>query len=168
MILENKNGLRVLYPDKNCKIYSQVTNSYHDLVYLGIYDKVEEYTEVKEEYIEGYEPKSEVDKINIRLEELKKENIDLLSTTFELDFRMFELECLIEDTMVMSNINKERGKRNMALSQYEIAKKLILLGEYDEFNMKYKLERYKDRGVITEEQYNELMALMDLNDMMNM
>ena len=173
MKIENINGVRALYPNDGYMLYSQKLNTYFKEIYLGKYDNLEDYVEVHIDDIEGYEPKKEVDKINKKIKEMEDENINMLSTTFELDFRIFELECFLEDNKLLStnklSINKlERGKRNMALSQYEIAKKLILLGEYDEFNMKYKLERYKDRGVITEEQYNELMALMDLNDMMNM
>ena len=167
MKLENENGLRVLYPENGYKLYSQINNSYHDFVYLGINANENDYIEISEYDIEGYEPKKEVDKINKKIKEMEEENINMLSTTFELDFRVFELECFLEDSVLFTN-KLERGKRNMALSQYEIAKKLILLGEYDEFNMKYKLERYKDRGVITEEQYNELITLMDLNEMMDM
>lgn len=170
MKLENKDNLIVLYPEENFKLYSQESNSYYDVVYLGKYDKVENYIEINIDDIEGYEPKKEVDKINKKIEEMERENINMLSTTFELDFRVFELECIIEDSMnlyIEANTadTKERGKV-MALTQYEIAKKLILLGEYDRFNMEYKLKRYKDKGVITEEQYNELISLMDANDLL--
>lgn len=167
MKIENKNGLRVLYPEDGYKLYSIANNTYNDYVYLAINANENDYIEISEYDIEGYEPKKEVDKINKKIKEMEEENINMLSTTFELDFRVFELECFLEDSVLFTN-KLERGKRNMALSQYEIAKKLILLGEYDEFNMKYKLERYKDRGVITEEQYNELITLMDLNEMMDM
>ncbi len=91
------------------------------------------------------------------LEELQKENIHLLSTTFELDFRLFELEWLIEDA-TKTKLG-DRGK-TITLTQYEMAKKLILLGAYDRFSMKYKLDKYKNRGIITEEQYNELNEMM--------
>ena len=91
------------------------------------------------------------------LEELQKENIYLLSTTFELDFRLFELEWLIEDA-TKTKLG-DRGK-TITLTQYEMAKKLILLGAYDRFSMKYKLDKYKNRGIITEEQYNELNEMM--------
>lgn len=167
MKIENKGGLRVLYPEQGYKLYSQTNNSYHDIVYLGKNANPNDYVEISEYDIEGYEPKREVDKINKKLKLMEEENVNMLSTTFELDFRVFELEWFLEDSVLFTN-KLERGKRTMALSQYEIAKKLILLGEYDEFNMKYKLERYKDRGVITEEQYNELITLMDLNEMMDM
>lgn len=170
MKLENKNGLRVLYSENGYKLYSQKNNSYHDKVYLGINSNSEDYIEISEYDIEGYEPKKEVDKINKKIEEMERDNINMLSTTFELDFRVFELECIIEDSMnlyIEANTadTKERGKV-MALTQYEIAKKLILLGEYDRFNMEYKLKRYKDKGVMTEEQYNELISLMDANDLL--
>lgn len=168
MKLENKDNLIVLYPEENFKLYSQVNNSYHDVVYLGKYDKTENYIEVRIDDIEGYEPKKEVDKINKKIEEMERDNTNMLSTTFELDFRVFELECIIEDSMDLyktATIAKGRGKV-MALTQYEIAKKLILLGEYDSVSMEYKLRKYKDRGVITEEQYNELIALMDANDLL--
>ena len=168
MKIENINGVRALYPNDGYMLYSQKLNTYFKEIYLGKYDNLEDYVEVHIDNIEDYEPKKEVDKINKKIKEIEDENINMLSTTFELDFRIFELECFLEDNVLLSINKLERGKKTMALSQYEIAKKLILLGEYDEFNMKYKLERYKDRGVITEEQYNELIALMDLNEMMNM
>lgn len=170
MKLENKGELRILYPEEGCKLYSQVNNSYYDFIYLGINANIEDYIEISENDIEGYEPKKEVEKINKKIEEMERENINMLSTTFELDFRVFELECIIEDGMnlyITANTADTKGRgKVMALTQYEIAKKLILLGEYDRFNMEYKLKRYKDKGVITEEQYNELISLMDANDLL--
>lgn len=168
MKIENINGVRVLYPNDGYMLYSQKLNSYHKEIYLGKYDNLEDYVEVHIDNIEGYEPKKEVDKINKKLKLMEEENINMLSTTFELDFRVFELECFLEDNISLSINKLERGKKTMALTQYEIAKKLILLGEYDRDSMEYKLSRYKTRGIITQDQYDELVALMDANEMISL
>ena len=130
MKIETIKGVRVLYPNDGYMLYSQKLNTYFKEIYLGKYDNLEDYVEVHIDNIEDYEPKKEVDKINKKLKLMEEENINMLSTTFELDFRVFELECFLEDNILLSinklSINKlERGKRTMALTQYEIAKKLI-------------------------------------------
>lgn len=41
------NGIvRRLIPEKGCKIYSQKTDEYYDIVYLGKNDSINNYTEV--------------------------------------------------------------------------------------------------------------------------
>lgn len=101
--------------------------------------------------------------IHDRVETLERENVDLLRSNFDLDFRVFEIECIIEDSTPATISLK--GEKNMARTQYEQAKKLILLGEYERADMEYKLGRYRDRGVITVDQHNELIALMDADEM---
>lgn len=44
------NGIvRRLIPEKGCKIYSQKTNEYYDIVFLGKNDSINNYTEVLED-----------------------------------------------------------------------------------------------------------------------
>ena len=127
-------------------------------------------------YLKDELPITTAKKIESDIDGLKAENIDMLATTFDLDFRVFELECLIDDSVYQMspiescklNINTKemRGNKTMALSQYEMAKKLILLGEYNREDMEYKLNRYLNRKVITQTEYDELIALMDASELL--
>lgn len=115
------------------------------------------------EYIEDI-----VDNTNNKIEKLEKENMFLTASNFDLDFRVFEIEEIIlsatPTTLNFKNINNELGGGNM--TQYLMAKKLILAGYYDRDDMEYKLGRYASAGRITQAQYDELIALMAADDIM--
>lgn len=108
-----------------------------------------------------------------RIEKLEKENFDLIINTFNLDFRVFDIECLIDSsTPIQATMNLRSIKiieRGDYMAQYTMAKKIILAGPeyYDRADMEYKLGRYADKGVITQTQYNELIALMDADEFVN-
>lgn len=199
MIIENLNGLiRIISEDRN-KITNKKREFYSDFVYLGKNDSIDNYEEVGREIWKHFVEDNDTDfdilqeKIinnnlmitnlqellldtDFKLMCLETENINMLATTFDLDFRVFELECLIEDSVYQMstiescklNINTKemRGNKTMALSQYEMAKKLILLGEYNREDMEYKLNRYLNRKVITQTEYDELIALIDANELL--
>lgn len=62
------NGIvRKLIPSKGCKLYSQNTNDYYAIIYLGKNDSIDNYTEVLddtlEEPISMYQLDSEIDDI---------------------------------------------------------------------------------------------------------
>lgn len=62
------NGIvRKLIPSKGCKLYSQKTNDYYAIVYLGKNDSINDYTEVLEDTLEEpismYQLGSEIDDI---------------------------------------------------------------------------------------------------------
>ena len=87
MRLEEKDGLRVIYPNENCLLYSASTNSYHEMVYLGIYANPSEYLDVNINEIEGYEPKKEVDKLKQQvrqLDEISLINMEAIAEVYEL------------------------------------------------------------------------------------
>lgn len=111
--------------------------------------------------------REEHEKLIKKIEILEEENIDFLVNMFEIDFRLFEVECLLMDDLPSSyTINKSKTRRDtMARTQYEQAKKLILLGEYNRQSMEYKLSRYLQRNVITQEQFDELISLMDNDEL---
>lgn len=94
----------------------------------------------------------------------EKGDLELLSSDFDLDFRLMEIEFALDLTLPAQFRTKE--VRNMARTPYEMAKTLILGGKYDREDMEFKLGRYLKRGQITQEQHDELLALMEANDMM--
>lgn len=90
-------------------------------------------------------------------------DLELLSSQFELDFRLFEIEMNLDMPMMATM----RGVKSMAMTVYQQAKTLILAGKYERENMEYKLNRYKEAGRITVEEYEELIALMDARELVD-
>ena len=90
-------------------------------------------------------------------------DLELMSSQFELDFRIFEIEMNLDMPMMAMM----RGVKSMAMTVYQQAKTLILAGKYERENMEYKLNRYKEAGRITVEEYEELIALMDARELVD-
>lgn len=117
----------------------------------------------------------------VTIQELEKENValkneieetvnssvngdlELMSSQFELDFRLFEIEMNLDMPMMAMM----RGVKSMAMTVYQQAKTLILAGKYEREDMEYKLNRYKAAGRITVEEYDELIALMDARELVD-
>ena len=117
----------------------------------------------------------------VTIQELEKENValkneieetanssvngdlELMSSQFELDFRLFEIEMNLDMPMMATM----RGVKSMAMTVYQQAKTLILAGKYEREDMEYKLNRYKAAGRITVEEYDELIALMDARELVD-
>ena len=117
----------------------------------------------------------------VTIQELEKENValkneieetanssvngdlELMSSQFELDFRLFEIEMNLDMPMMAMM----RGVKSMAMTVYQQAKTLILAGKYEREGMEYKLNRYKEAGRITVEEYEELIALMDARELVD-
>lgn len=90
-------------------------------------------------------------------------DLELMSSQFELDFRLFEIEMNLDMPMMATM----RGVKSMAMTVYQQAKTLILAGKYEREDMEYKLNRYKAAGRITVEEYEELIALMDARELVD-
>ena len=90
-------------------------------------------------------------------------DLELMSSQFELDFRLFEIEMNLDMPMMATM----RGVKSMAMTVYQQAKTLILAGKYEREDMEYKLNRYKAAGRITVEEYDELIALMDARELVD-
>ena len=88
-------------------------------------------------------------------------DLELLSSDFELDFRLMEIEFALDIPMTFS----AKGVNGMARTPYEMAKTLILGGKYEREDMETKLKLYRDRGKLTVAEYEELIALMDANEL---
>lgn len=197
-IIKTDKYIKIL-ADENKKITNKDKNLFVECIFLPPDGNVDNYDEVGREIWKHFVEDNDTDfdilqeKIinnnlmitnlqellldtDFKLMRLETENINMLATTFDLDFRVFELECLIEDSVYQMstiescklNINTKemRGNKTMALSQYEMAKKLILLGEYNREDMEYKLNRYLNRKIITQTEYDELIALMDASELL--
>lgn len=88
-------------------------------------------------------------------------DLELLSSDFDFELRLMEIEFAIGVSM-MSNY---KGVRNMARTPYDMAKALILGGKYEREEMITKLDRFEKLGSITADQKAELIALMDAVDL---
>ena len=113
----------------------------------------------------------ELEKENVALKNVIEEtanssvngDLELMSSQFELDFRLFEIEMNLDMPMMAMM----RGVKSMAMTVYQQAKTLILAGKYEREGMEYKLNRYKAAGRITVEEYEELIALMDARELVD-
>ena len=113
----------------------------------------------------------ELEKENVALKNVIEEtanssvngDLELMSSQFELDFRLFEIEMNLDMPMMAMM----RGVKSMAMTVYQQAKTLILAGKYEREDMEYKLNRYKAAGRIAVEEYEELIALMDARELVD-
>lgn len=90
-----------------------------------------------------------------------EQTVDLATFDFETDFRIMEIEFALD---IPINLNL-KGMKNMAVrTPYDMAKIVILGGNYDRADMEYKLSVYVKRGRMTQEEHDELIALMDAQE----
>lgn len=103
--------------------------------------------------------------------DIKQHNVDMVATTFDMDYRLLEVEWALEDAGITglnlaSILNLDRkGANNMALSRYEQAKIMILGGAYDKDTLTKQLTRYEQKGLITKAEYDELISLMEAKEL---
>ena len=83
---------------------------------------------------------------------------ELLAQSFELDFRLMEVEFALDLPMAATF---RLGGKAMAMTPYEMAKKLILADNYDRADMEHKLDVYVSKKRMTEAERQELIQLMD-------
>lgn len=88
-------------------------------------------------------------------------DLELMSQQFDLDFRIFEIESTLD---IPTQLNL-KGAKNMAMTVFQQAQTLILAGKYDREDMEYKLTRYLDKNRITKTEYDELIAMMDAQEL---
>ncbi|MBQ8993468.1 MAG: hypothetical protein IJ085_05020, partial [Turicibacter sp.] len=56
-------------------------------------------------------------------------------------------------------------KESEIMSRFLQAKTLILGGPYERSKMEYQLKRYLEAGQLTQEEYDELISLMDAREL---
>lgn len=102
-----------------------------------------------------------------RLLKLENADIDIIATNWDMDFRICEIEWLLEDNIMSVSIDKFnlKGGNSMALSRYEQAKIMILGGVYNDTTLRKQLKTYLDRKYLTQDEYDELISLMDAREL---
>ena len=110
-----------------------------------------------------------------RLLKLENADIDIIATNWDMDFRICEIEWLLEDNIIsVSEDNimpvsidtfNLKGGNSMSLSRYEQAKIMILGGVYNDTTLRRQLKTYLDRKYLTQEEYDELISLMDAREL---
>ena len=105
--------------------------------------------------------------IEERLRKLENTDIDIIATNWDMDFRICEIEWLLEDNIMSVSIDKFnlKGGNSMALSRYEQAKIMILGGAYDKKTLTRQLTRYLERGYLTKTEYDELISMMEAKEL---
>lgn len=137
---------------------------------LVIYDVKTGKTRIEEievsDIIEELEP-IQPPTIEERLLKLENADIDIIATNWDMDFRICEIEWLLEDNIMSVSIDKFnlKGGNSMALSRYEQAKIMILGGVYNDTTLRKQLKTYLDRRYLTQEEYDELISLMDAREL---
>lgn len=106
---------------------------------------------------------------------LKQMDNELVATSWDMDFRMCEVEWTLEDLGIgqevatlslENNIKNMKGSvSNMALTRFEQAKIMIVGGVYNKETLTRQLTTYLNRGYLTQEEYDELIALMEARDL---
>lgn len=104
------------------------------------------------------------------ISDIKELNVDMVATNFDMDYRLLEVEWALEDAGItgisLANIlNTNKGVKNMALSRYEQAKIMILGGAYEKETLTRQLTRYVEKKIITQQEYDELIALMEAKEL---
>lgn len=93
---------------------------------------------------------------------------NIIATNWDIDYRVCEIEWTLEDMGGSSPVNfklLKKGVGNMALSRYEQAKIMILGGVYEKETLTRQLDAYLKRKYVSQEEYDELIALMEARDM---
>ena len=113
--------------------------------------------------------------IEERLLKLENADINIIATNWDMDFRMCEVEWTLEDLGIgqevatlslENNIKNMKGSvSNMALTRFEQAKIMIVGGVYNKETLTRQLTTYLNRGYLTQEEYDELIALMEARDL---
>ena len=107
-----------------------------------------------------------------RVISLESNSLDIVATTWDMDYRVCEIEWALEDSGILAVAQvaqafnlKSKGVGTMALSRYEQAKIMILGGAYVRETLERQLTTYLRRGYLTQTEYDELIALMDAREL---
>ena len=107
-----------------------------------------------------------------RVISLETNSLDIVATTWDMDYRVCEIEWALEDSGILAVAQvaqafnlKSKGAGTMALSRYEQAKIMILGGAYVRETLERQLTTYLRRGYLTQTEYDELIPLMDAREL---
>lgn len=144
-----------------------------DLQSLSIvgYEETDDSITIIYEVLNTPEPKP-TPTLEERVVSLELNSLDIVVTTWDMDYRVCEIEWALEDsgilvvTQVAQAFNlKNKGVGTMALSRYEQAKIMILGGAYVRETLERQLTTYLRREYLTQAEYDELIALMDAQEL---
>lgn len=144
-----------------------------DLQSLSIvgYEETDDSITIIYEVLNTPEPKP-TPTLEERVISLESNSLDIVATTWDMDYRVCEIEWALEDSGILAVAQvaqafnlKSKGVGTMALSRYEQAKIMILGGAYVRETLERQLTTYLKRGYLTKEEYDELIALMDAREL---
>ena len=144
-----------------------------DLQSLSIvgYEETDDSITIVYEVLNTPEPKP-TPTLKERVISLESNSLDVVATTWDMDYRVCEIEWALEDSgiLVVAQVAqafnlKSKGVGTMALSRYEQAKIMILGGAYVRETLERQLTTYLRRGYLTQTEYDELIALMDAHEL---
>ena len=144
-----------------------------DLQSLSIvgYEETDDSITIVYEVLNTPEPKP-TPTLEERVISLESNSLDIVATTWDMDYRVCEIEWALEDSGILVVAQaaqafnlKNKGVGTMALSRYEQAKIMILGGAYVRETLERQLTTYLRRGYLTQAEYDELIALMDAREL---
>lgn len=144
-----------------------------DLQSLSIvgYEETDDSITIIYEVLDTPEPKP-TPTLEERVISLESNSLDIVATTWDMDYRVCEIEWALEDSGILVVAQaaqafnlKNKGVGTMALSRYEQAKIMILGGAYVRETLERQLTTYLRRGYLTQTEYDELIALMDAQEL---
>ena len=144
-----------------------------DLQSLSIvgYEETDDSITIVYEVLNTPEPKP-TPTLEERVISLESNSLDIVATTWDMDYRVCEIEWALEDSVILVVAQaaqafnlKNKGVGTMALSRYEQAKIMILGGAYVRETLERQLTTYLRRGYLTQTEYDELIALMDAREL---
>ena len=144
-----------------------------DLQSLSIvgYEETDDSITIIYEVLNTPEPKA-TPTLEERVISLESNSLDIVATTWDMDYRVCEIEWALEDSGILVVAQaaqafnlKNKGVGTMALSRYEQAKIMILGGAYVRETLERQLTTYLRRGYLTQAEYDELIALMDAREL---
>ena len=157
MIIENKNGLTVIYAEDENKITNSQRTFFSDFIYLGKFDSVDNYEEVPrsvwKQFVKDGNPT-----LNGAIEDIQElqDKTNTLSETSEI---LTEQVTILEETQLLSTEMTDVVMYAVAESdeKHEDMTDLLLLGISDMFTV------FEPLLVMCEEQIPSVMAL-DLDE----
>lgn len=144
-----------------------------DLQSLSIvgYEETDDSITIVYEVLNTPEPKP-TPTLEERVISLESNSLDIVATTWEMDYRVCEIEWALEDSgiLVVAQAAQAPNLKNkvvgtMALSRYEQAKIMILGRAYVRETLERQLTTYLRRKYLTQTEYDELIALMDAREL---
>lgn len=138
-----------------------------------IYDCITQETKVEEveieDIIEEFPNIIPEPTLEERVLKIEEHSVEIIATTFDIDYRLLELGWILEDKGIINThsiLNNENVLTDtINLTRYEQAKILILSNKYNKERMTYQLTKYYERKCLEEDEFNELIELMNNNNL---